>query len=158
MCKLIIGFFPSLNNLFVTFFFCNKSALIVLCNQIHSILSLFDQCRLLRRYGHIGNGYGHSSSCGVFITHCFDVIQNLSGCGSTMNVDNFLKDLFQSFFTYMEINFQNQIILRNASVHKTKILWKNLIKNETSQCGLNRSGLFCSICHFLCYTYMDSGV
>ena len=43
MCKLIIGFFPSLNNLFVTFFFCDKSALIVLCNQIHSILSLFDR-------------------------------------------------------------------------------------------------------------------
>ena len=158
MCKLIISLFPSLNNLFVTLFLCDKSTFVVLCNKIYSILCLFDQCRFLLRYCHIRNRYGHSSSCRVLITHCFNIIQNFCcGC-STMDVDNFLKDLFQTFFTNMEIYFQYQIIFRFASIYKSKILWQDFIEDETSKCRLNSSCLLCAIRHFLCHTYMDSGM
>ena len=57
-----------------------------------------------------------------------------------MIIDTFLKDLFQLFLSYMEINFQFKEILILASVYESQILTDDLIENETSQRGLNDTG------------------
>ena len=70
-----------------------------------------------------------------------------------MCIDNFFKNLFQLFLSYMEINFQKQFISFYFTVYKSQILWNDLIKHETSDCRFYRSCLHCSICHLLGYTY-----
>ena len=39
----------------------------------------------------------------------------------------------------MEIDFQKQLVLFHFTVYKSKILWNDLIKNESSQCRLDGS-------------------
>ena len=132
MCQHIVSLFPGFHNLFVTLFLCDQTTFVVLRDQVHSILCFLDQLWLLRRHSHIGDGYGHRCPCGIFVSHRFDIIQNFRCLRSAMSIDNFLKDLFQTFFTHMEIDFQKQLIARNASIHKSQILRKNLIKEETA--------------------------
>ena len=154
----IIGFFPGLYNFFVTFFFCDQTTFVVLCDVVYSLLSLLDQFRFFRRNGHIGNGYGHSCSCGEFISCCFDIIQHFCCLGSSVCIDNFFQDLFQLFLSYMEIYFQLHFVFRNASVYKAQILRQDLVEQETSQCRLYRTGLCCTVRHGLCHTHFDSGL
>ena len=51
-----------------------------------------------------------------------------------MCVDDFLKNLFQLFLSYVEINFQNQFIARNGTIYKSQILRQDLIEQESTQC------------------------
>ena len=154
----IIGFFPGFYNFFVTFFFCDQTTFVVLCDVVYSLLSLLDQFRFFRRNSHIGNGYGHSCSCGEFISGRFDIIQHFCCLGSSVCIDNFLQNLFQLFLSYMEIYFKLHFIFRNASVYKSQILRQDLIKQETSQCRLYRSGHAGTIRHCLYHTHFDSGL
>ena len=105
-CKLIIGLLPCLNNFFVTFFLCDKTTFVLFCNSVYCILSCFDHCRFLWWNRHIGNGYGHRCSCGIFVTHSFYSIQNFCCLGSTMDIDYFFKNLFVLFLGNKEIYFQ----------------------------------------------------
>ena len=136
MSKLIISLLPGINNLFVTLFLSNKTTFVVLGDLIYSILCSLDHLRLLRRHGHIGNRYGHGSSCRILVTHSLDRVQNLSSLGCPVSINNFFKDLFQLFLTNQEVNLKEKLISRNASVNKSKILWQDLIEQETSQCRL----------------------
>ena len=54
-----------------------------------------------------------------------------------MCIDNFFKDLLQLFLTYKEVNLKKQFVSRYASVYKSKVLWKDLVEQETSKCGMN---------------------
>ena len=54
-----------------------------------------------------------------------------------MGIDNLLQNLFQALFPHVEIHFQLEEILRFASVHKSQVLRKNLIKNKPSQSGFH---------------------
>ena len=136
-CKLIISLLPGINNLFVTLFLCDKTTFVVLCDTVNSILSLLDHLRLLRRHGHIGNGYGHGCTCGVFVTHSLNGVKYLGCLCCTVSIDNFFKDLLQLFLTNKEINLKKQFVSRYASVYESKILRKDLVKQETSQCRMN---------------------
>ena len=49
-----------------------------------------------------------------------------------MCIDNFFKNLLQLLFTNKEVYLKNKLIARNASINKSQILWKDLIKEETS--------------------------
>ncbi len=89
----LVRLLPGFNNLFVTLFLGNQSALIVARNLIHRILRILNQLRLLRRHGHIGNRYGHCRSCRVLITHSLDVIQHLGCPGCSMRIDNLFQNL-----------------------------------------------------------------
>ena len=93
MCQNIVCLFPGLHNLFVTLFLCDQTTFVVLRDQIYRILCFLDQFRFLRRHGHIGNGYGHGRSCGVFVTDRFYIIQHLGCLSRAVCVDDFLKDL-----------------------------------------------------------------
>ena len=54
-----------------------------------------------------------------------------------MCIDNFFKDLLQLFLTYKEVNLKKQFVSRYASVYESKILRKDLVEQETSQCRVN---------------------
>ena len=71
-------------------------------------------------------------------------IQHFCCLGSSVCIDNFFQDLFQLFLSYMEIYFQLHFVFRNASVYKAQILRQDLVEQETSQCGLYRTGLCCT--------------
>ena len=43
-----------------------------------------------------------------------------------MCIDNFLKDLFQLFLSYVEINFQLQLIAWNGTVYEAQIDKKHI--------------------------------
>ena len=75
-----------------------------------------------------------------------------------MGVDNFLKDLFQLFLTYMEVNLELHGIFRNGTIYKAQILRQNLIEDETSEGRLNSSLLNASVSHLLLHTDFDSGL
>ena len=158
MSKLIISLLPCINNLFVTLFLGNKTTFVVLGNLVYSILGSFNHLRLLRRHGHIRNRYSHGSSCRILVTHSLDSIQNLSGLGCSVSVNNFFKNLFQLFLTNQEVNLKKKLISRNASVNKSKILRKDLIEQETSQCRLYIACESASIRHYLAGTYKNLGL
>ena len=105
-CKRIIGILPCLNNFFVTFFFCDKTTFEVLCDSVHSILCFLNHLRFLRRHCHLRNRYCHRSSCRIFVSCRFDLIQHFCCHSCSMCINNFFKNLFVLFFTYKEINFQ----------------------------------------------------
>ena len=144
-CQLIIGLFPGFYDFFVTLFFCDQTTFKVSGDFIYSFLRLFDHLWFLRRHSHIGNGYGHSSSRRVFVTGSFDIIQYFRSLCLSVGIDNFFKDLFQLFLSYMEINFQKQFVTRNTSVYKSQILWQDLVEQESTQ-----SGFYCSFQDFSC--------
>ena len=73
-----------------------------------------------------------------------------------MSIDNLLKNLLQALLSYMEIHLKLELVLRNASVYKSKILWKNLIEYETSESGLYDTALNRSIRHLLLNIYLNS--
>ena len=154
-CKLIVSLLPGFNNLFITLFLCDQTTFVVLCNFIYDILCILDHLRFLRRHSHIGNGNRHGSTSGVLITCGLDSVKYLSCLGSSMSVDNFFQNLFQLLFTYKEVNLKQKFVARNASVHKSKILRKNLVEQETSQCGFYIAGKNCSIRHCLCAANLD---
>ena len=106
MCQFLIGLFPGFNNLFVTLFLSDKTTFILFHDTVNSILCIFDHLRFLRRYGHIGNGYGHSCSCGIFVTHSFYGIKNFCCLCCTMDIDYFFQNLFILFLCNEEIYFQ----------------------------------------------------
>ena len=54
-----------------------------------------------------------------------------------MCIDNFFKDLLQLFLTYKEVNLKKQFVSRYASIYESKILRKDLVEQETSQCRVN---------------------
>ena len=137
MGQRIIGLFPGLNDLFITFFVCDQTTFVVSGDLIYSILCLLDQLRFFRRHGHIGNGYGHGCSCGVVITGSLDIIQYLCCLGSTVGIDNLFQDLFQLFLTYMEIDLRLQRVLFDGTIHEAQILRQDLIEQKASQRSLN---------------------
>ena len=130
----------------------------VLCDLVNDILCILEHLRLLRRHSHIRNGYCHSCTGRIFITHCLDSVKNLSSLGSSVSIDDFFKDLFQLFFTYQEINFRKKFIARNTSVYISKILRNDLVEQETSKCRFYSSCQFASIRHCFCAAHMDSGL
>ena len=73
-----------------------------------------------------------------------------------MCINNFLQNLFQLFLTYVEVNFQKQLVALNFTVNKSEILRNNLIKDKSSQCRLYRSCLNSSVRHSLRYTHLDT--
>ena len=75
-----------------------------------------------------------------------------------MGIDNFLKDLFQAFLSYQEINLRFQLVTRNGTIYKSKILRKNLIEQETSQCRLFSTCQNSSVRHSLGYTNFDTAL
>ena len=92
-CQLVVRLLPGFHDLFVTLFLGDQTTLVVLGNLIYDILGVLDHLRLLRRHGHIGNGYCHCRACGIFISGSLDRIQNLCGLGSAVCVDDFFQDL-----------------------------------------------------------------
>ena len=62
-----------------------------------------------------------------------------------MSIDYALKNLLKLLLAYMEIYFKKEGIIRIASVYKSEILWKNLIKDESSECRLNNTALLFAI-------------
>ncbi len=158
MCQLIICLLPGIYNLFVTLLLSDQTTLIVLCNQVYCILSLFDHLWLLRRHSHIRNRYCHGCSCRELIAHCFNGVKYLCSLCCPMCIDNFFKDLLQLLLTNKEIYLKDKFISRNASVNKSKILRKDLIKEETSQCGMYITGDHCTIRHLFATTYSNLGL
>ena len=63
LCQFVVSCFPCLHNFFVTLFFCNKTALEILCNPVNRVLRFLNHLRLLRRNRHIRNGNCHSCAC-----------------------------------------------------------------------------------------------
>ena len=118
MSQLIIGLLPGFNNLFVTLFFCDQTVTEVLRDLIYGCLCICDQLWLACRHSHIGNGYGHSCSCGVLVTDRLNIIQSFCSLACTMNIDDFLKDLLTLLLAYVEINFQLQLIAWNGTVYE----------------------------------------
>ena len=93
LCQFVISCLPCLYDFFVTLLLCDETTFEVLCDAVYSILCLLDHLWFLRRYRHIGNRYGHGSSCRIFISNCFYSIQNFCCCSCSVCIDNFLKDL-----------------------------------------------------------------
>ena len=58
----------------------------------------------------------------------------------------------------MEVNLRKKEILFLASVNISKILRKDLVEQETSQCGLHSSADFFTGCILLGHSYLNSGV
>ena len=75
-----------------------------------------------------------------------------------MSIDNFFKDLLQLFLTYKEVNLKKQFVSRYASVYKSKVLWKDLVEQETSQCGMNITADDSAIRHCLMCADNDLGL
>ena len=134
-CQRIVGLLPGIYNLFVTLFVCNQTTFEVSCNLVYRCLCFGEHFRLLRRHGHIGNGYGHGCTGGVFISGCLDIVQNLCGFGSSVCIDNFFQNLFQLFLGNEEINLKRKLVTRNRTVYVSQILRQNLIEEESSECG-----------------------
>ena len=153
-----VGVLPGLYNLFVTLFLGNQTTLIVTGNLIYGILCLFDQLRLLRRHGHVGNGYGHSRTGGILVSHRLDIVQYLCGSGGSVGIDNLLQDLLQTLLAYVEINFQYQLIARNRTVYEAQILRQNLVKEETAQGRFYDTGHLGSVSQGSGYADLDSGL
>ena len=154
-CKLIIRLLPGIHNLFITLLLSDKTTLVVLGDTVYCILCILNHLRLLRRHGHIGNGYGHCRTGGIFVTHRFNGVQYLCCLGCSVGINYFFKDLFQLFLTNQEINLQQKGIFRIASVYKAQILRQNLVKQESSQCGMHISCDRSSVCQFLCAAHND---
>ena len=77
---------------------------------------------------------------------------------SSMCIDNFFKNLFQLFLSYMEIHFKNQFISFFFTINKTKILRNDFVENEPSKCRLYCTGQNGSVRHCLAAANMDSGL
>ena len=158
MGQFIVGLLPGVNDLFVTLFVCDQTTFEVLGNLVYRLLCLRDHLRLLRRNGHIGNGYGHRRTGRILVTGGLDVIQNLCSLGRTVCIDDFFQDLFQLFLCYQEIYLQSKLIARDGTVYIAKILRQDLIEQETAQGGCYVLGQRRSIRHFLAAAHMDLGL
>ena len=62
-----------------------------------------------------------------------------------MCIDTLVKDLLQLLLINMEVDFWLQDIIWICSVYESKILWNNLVKDQTSQCTLNESCMLLAI-------------
>ena len=93
MCQLVIGCFPYIDNFFVTLFLCDKTTAEVLCDTVNRCLSVRKELFLGCRDSHIGNGYGHSGSCGVLVTDRLDIVQGDRCLDRSVCIDDFLEDL-----------------------------------------------------------------
>ena len=153
-----VGILPGFNNFLITLFLGNQTTLVVTCNLIYGILCLLDQLRLLRRHGHIGNGYGHSRTGGILVSHRLDIVQYLCGSGGSVGIDNLLQNLLQTLLAYVEINLQYQLIARNSTIYKAQILRQNLVEEETAQRGLYDTGHLSSVSQGSGYADLDSGL
>ncbi|CCZ52710.1 unknown [Clostridium sp. CAG:75] len=138
-CQLIIGCIPCIDNCFVTLFFCKKTHIKLIRDKLYCLLCFSKNIFLSLRHGHIGNGYRHCCTCGIFISKCFDVVHCLCSTCCTMCSDTFFKDLLQLLLTYMEINFRNEEVLVLGTIHKSHVLWQDLIEDKTTQCRFNNS-------------------
>ena len=157
-CQDLVSLFPGVYYFFITLFFCDKTTLVVFGDTIHSILRLLDQFRLFWRNRHVGNGYCHSCSGRILISHRLDIIQNFRCLCSAMGMDDFFKDLFQAFFAYMEVYFQCHFILGVTSIYKAQVLRKNLVKDKPSHSGLHNALLCSAIGKSLFYSYFNPGL
>ena len=146
MRQLVIGLLPGLHNLFVPLFIGNQTPLIVPGDLVHRILGPGNQLRLLRRHGHIRNGYGHGRTGRIFIAHGLDGIQHFRSPGRAMRIDDFFQNLFQLFLGHQEVHLRKQFIARHGPVYISQILGQDLIEQEPSQRGadVSRNGL--SVC------------
>ena len=151
MCNLVIGSFPCLNNRFVTLFLSQQTTAVFLGNNLNRILCLLKQIFLRCRHFHIGNGNSHCCLCRIFITKCFNCIKRFRCLCRTFIVNTFFQNLFQLLFANVEIHFQFQVVIRIASVNKTKVLADNLIENKSSQCRFNNTRFF-----FACIIYTET--
>ena len=93
MSQLVVSCLPGLNNLFISLLLGNKTAAEVLCNSVNGSLSVCDQLRLAGRHCHIGDRYGHSGSCRVLVANGLNVVQGNRCLGSSVRINNLLKDL-----------------------------------------------------------------
>ena len=157
-CQFVIGCFPCLNNFFVTFFFCDQTTFVVLCDLVYSILCSLDHLRFLRRYCHIRNRYGHRCSCRELVTNRFYIIQNFCCLSCSVCIDYFFQDLFELFLSYVEIYFQKQFVSIYFTVYESKILRNNLIEQHSSKCSIDRACLHRSVRHLSGNTDFDSGM
>src|SRR5699024_8467402 len=78
-------------------------------------------------------------------------------CGS-VGIDDLLQDLLELFLSNMEIYLKQQLVSFLLSVYKSKILWNDLIKQESSQCRLDHTALYGSVRHSLVYADFDLGM
>ena len=154
-CKLIVSLLPCFNDFFISLFFGNKTTFVVLCDLVNDILCILDHLWFLRRHSHIGNGYSHCSTCGVFVTGSLDIIKNFCCLCYSVCIDDFFQNLFQLFLTYQEINFKEKFIARDASVYESKILRKDFVKQETTKCRFYDTCHFSSVCQSSCAANFD---
>ena len=93
MCQLVIGCFPYIDNFFVTLFLCDKTTAEVLSDTVNGSFCVCEKLLLCCRDSHIGNGYGHSCSCGVLVTDRLDIVQGDRCLDRSVCIDDFLEDL-----------------------------------------------------------------
>ena len=58
-----------------------------------------------------------------------------------MNLNAFVNNLSQLFFSAEEIHFQNKLVFRKCSVYKSQILGKVFVKNQPTYCAVNHAGI-----------------
>ena len=93
MCQLVIGCFPYIDNFFVTLFLCDKTTAEVLSDTVNGSFCICEELLLCCRDSHIGNGYGHSGSCGELVTDRLDIVQGDRCLDRSVCIDDFLEDL-----------------------------------------------------------------
>ena len=139
--NLLVRILPHLDDCLVTLFLCHHTTHVQSTDLLDLLLCLRDDFLFLRRNDHIRNRYRHRCLRRIAVTESLDRIQRLCCLGRALVVDAFFQNLLQLATADMEINLQLQEIVRIGTVYKSKILRKNLVEDETSECGLDHTGL-----------------
>ena len=109
-----------------------ETALVLAVDLDCLLLGLFDECVLLLRDGHIGDGDGDGALRGVLVAEGLDAIEHLGGDGEAVTADALVDDDAEFLLADEEADLKVEQMRGIAAVHEAEVLRDRLVEDQAA--------------------------